>query len=239
MGAKEGTVYILVNDAMPGFTKLETTSKNDLAARVSKTNGGELPVPFRIFFAAKVPNISLMERNLAFLFADERHGAGSPFYKSSADRLRAAIEPAAIEIVEIDDDEIGISPDLRKQMVGLKGYHDALQFEGLNIEPGTTLSFSKDHSISCTAIGNGMVDFEGTVCTPADAAANALRSLGHDWSEVSATDYWQPQTLHFPGKKKSKATDKEPGMESVLTRVPESPSKGDSSPVMFITNNKV
>lgn len=239
MATKEGTAYVLVNDAMPGFTKFEVTAKNDVAQKVSKANAGELPVPFRVFFAAKVPDIAVLERNVSFLFSEERHGSNSPFYKTSADRLRAVIEPAAIEILNPEDDDLGITAETRRQMDSMKGYHEALQFQGLGIEPGTTLCLSQDPSIVCTAVGNGLVDLEGNICTPGDAAAIAMKALGHEWEEVSAIEYWQPQSIHFPGKRRGQNVKGDAGKDTNLSRVEEPADKTDSSPVMFIANSKV
>lgn len=237
MSAKEGTVFILTNDAMPGFARLDFTTKDDLATRIRKINRSELPVPFRLYFAAQVANCELAERNMRYLFADYAEARDATYFKVNPDMLRAAIELAATAIVELPDEEIGISPQEREQMDKMRAYHDALRFEALNAEPGATLCFSRDRSVTCTAIGNGMVEFDGTAATPADASAKAMESLGFDWGEVAATDYWIPHAGPFAATPRTSA--EAPGMDSVLTRMPNGHEEASSSPVMFIRNNKI
>ena len=237
MSGKEGTVFILTNDAMPGFVRLDFTTKDDVTARIRKVNRSELPVPYRVEYAARVPDCEALERSLRFVFSDFCEERGSNFFKINPDLLRAAIEPAAIATVELDDEELGIEPDMRTKMDQLSAYHDALRFEALKLEPGTALNFVKDPSLTCTVIGNGMVEFEGNAATPAEASVKAMQKLGFEWDRVSATDYWVPETPHFPKGQSSKAN--KPGMDSVLTRMPEPADDVGNSPVMFIRNNKI
>ncbi len=236
MSGREGIIFILTNDAMPGFARVESTTKNDVPAKVRKINKSALPVPFRLYFAARVGDIALVDRNLHFLFADHCESRDSQFFKINPDLLRAAIELAANTIVEIEDKELGISPKARSQMQHIRASHAALRFEALNAEPGSSLSFVKDRTISCTALGNGLVEFEGEALPPAQASLKAMHKIGFDWGEVSPTAYWTPTS----GVSAKGGSDEviPPDLESEIPEVPIVPNDADDSPVMFIRNKK-
>ncbi|QFT77350.1 GIY-YIG nuclease family protein [Erythrobacter sp. THAF29] len=236
MSAKEGTVFVLTNDAMPGFVRFDFTTRNDLATRIERINRGELPVPYRLNFAALVPDCALVDRNVRFLFGDYCEKPGSNFFKLNPDILRAAIELAATEVIELSDKEQGISPGERVKMDQIKAYHDAVWFEALNLDAGTKLHFSKNEALTCTAIGNGMVEFDGTEATPAEASAKAMQACGFDWRDVSATEYWIPETN---GLNPSSSEHAGPAINRVLRAKHASAENGSGSPIMFVRNNKI
>lgn len=236
MSAQEGTVFVLTNDAMPGFVRFDYTTNDDLAARIERINRGELPVPFRLNFAAVVPDCALVNRNIRFLFAEYCEEPGSNFFKIAPDMFRAVIELAANSTVELSDKELGIAPSKRAKMDQIKAYHDAIWFEALNTQAGTKLRFSKNAALKCTAIGNGMVEFDGTVATPAEASIKAMQASGFDWREVSATEYWvpEPDGLDQAGSEPEGAS-----VKTVLKAAKATVESGPASPIMFVRNNKI
>lgn len=236
MSAKEGTVFVLTNDAMPGFVRFDYTTRDDLAAKIERINRAELPVPFRLNFAAVVPDCALVNRNIRFLFAEYCEEPGSNFFKMGPDPFRAAIELAATAIVELSDEEQGIAPRERAKMDQIKAYHDAVWFEALNAEAGTTLRFSKNEALKCTAIGNGMVEFDGSVATPAEASVRAMQASGFDWRDVSATEFWVPEPDGFDQPAKEAAAS---AVHTVLRAKNGGAEKGSASPIMFVRNNAI
>lgn len=234
MSAKEGTVFVLTNDAMPGFVRLDHTTKNDLAARIERINRGELPVPFRLHYAAVVADCELVDRNIRFMFAEYCEKPGSKFFKINPDILHAAIELAAREVIELSDKEQGISPAERAKMDQIRAYHDAVRFEALNAEAGTVLRFSKNEALTCKAMGNGMVEIDGNPATPAEASAMAMQASGFDWPDVAATDYWVPDGPGDPGGNPATSS-----VHAVLRAKHADPHNGSGSPIMFVRNNKI
>lgn len=237
MSAKACTAFILVNDAIPDFSRLETTTKDDLVARIGRLNRTELPVPFRLFYAASVGDGELLVRNIRFLFADRWEGGESGFFKVAPELLRAVIEPAATAVLEYSDEDLGVSPAQRAQMTSIRDYHDTLRFRALNVEPGTILQFALDPSVTCTVIGNGLVEFEEVIATPAEASLKAMHKLGFDWNEVSAIDYWTAASSdrlsadHFQAGVSI--------MDSALAAKKAAEEAADASPIMFVRNNKI
>ncbi|QIG53205.1 GIY-YIG nuclease family protein [Altererythrobacter sp. BO-6] len=237
MSGQEGTAFILTNDAMPGFARVEFTTKDDLANKIKKINRSDLPIPFRLYFAAKVNDCDLVDRNLHYLFSDHCDTRDARFFRINPDRLRVAIELAATAPIAIDDDDIGISPEMRARMDQIKASHDASRFGAFSAAPGTVLYFTKDTTITCTALGNGMVEFEGKATTPAEATRDALKAIGFDWDEAFATDYWLTQSVgpagHGRSAESSQAAAHVAEEFAVLATEP------DDSPVMFIRNRKI
>lgn len=237
MSGQEGTAFILTNDAMPGFVRFEHTGKDDVAAKIRKINNGDLPIPFRLYFAAKVGDCNLLDRNLHYLFADHCDDRDSRFFRINPDALRVAIELAATAIVELGDEELGLTPDMRARMEQIKSAHDAARFGAYSAKPDTILHFSKDPTITCTALDNGMVEYDGDAVTPAEATLRALRKIGFDWDEVSATDYWVRQEVH-----PASATKSAPNASIVdgdFQQLTVARNDADDSPVMFIRNKKI
>lgn len=237
MSGQEGTAFILINDAIPGFARFEYTTKGDVAAKVQKLNNGDLPVPFRVYYAATVKDCSLLERNLHYLFADHRDDRSSRFFRINPDLLRAAIELAAQDAVELSDEELGLAPEVRARMDQIRASHDASRFGAFSVRPDTVLHFSRDMSITCTALESGLVKYDDEEVTPAEATLRAMRKIGFDWAEVSATDYWVRQELRPADG--SRANVPSALVEGGFQKVPEARNDAGESPVMFIRNRKI
>jgi hypothetical protein len=64
----------------------------------------------------------------------------------------------------------------------------------IGILPGTELQLAKDPAIICTTVDDGnKVNFLGDVTSLSDAALQAHKTLGDDWSSVSGPWAWTYQ----------------------------------------------
>lgn len=237
MSGQEGTAFILTNDAMPGFARVEFTTKDDVANKIRKINGSDLPIPFRLYFAAKVNDCGLLDRNLHYLFADHCDTRTSSFFRINPDLLRAAIELAATAVVKFTDEELGIAPEMRARMEQIRATHDASRFGAFSAQADSVLHFSKDTTITCTVLGNGLVQYDGDAITPAEATLRALQQIGFDWAEVSATDYWVQQEVHPSDASGIAGTA--PTFGDGMGNLKIARNDADDSPVMFIRNKKI
>ena len=68
----EGFVYVLTNAAMPGYVKIGLTQQDDVADRVRQLDNTSTPLPFEVYYAAKVPDCRKLERTLHFVFGEKR-----------------------------------------------------------------------------------------------------------------------------------------------------------------------
>ena len=201
----EGFVYILKNEAMPGYIKLGFTQQNDVEARIRQLHTTGVPLPFECTYFARVPDCRRVERALHFVFADDRAAASREFFRIDPDRAKAIVELVAIEVETLSDQQQQITPEQRHAIEEVKSRAEAMTFERLGLPVGTVLTFTKDPEITCTVAGTREVDFRGEVMRLSSAALIAVRELGYQWSTVRGADYWTWQ-----GKKLSAMTPVEP-----------------------------
>ena len=82
---EQGIVYVLTNEAMPGYVKV---GKNDsIDRRLRDLDWTNLPLPFECFYAAKVADASFVESQLHEAFGYNRVRARREFFRISPERL--------------------------------------------------------------------------------------------------------------------------------------------------------
>lgn len=189
MGA--GIVYILTNEAMPGYVKLGRTEQDDVAIRVRQLDTTGVPMPFEVHFAATVPDCEKVERTLHFVFGEGRARKGREFFKINPDLAKAIIELVAITPLELTDEEQDIDAKERKEIEQAKqNRREVRTFSSLGIEPGAVLTFTKDDQITCTVISNRKVLFRCEEMSPSAAALQVVHDMGYTWPAVSGMEYW-------------------------------------------------
>ena len=121
----EGIIYILINEAMPGYTKIgKTTTSVEQRMRELDTTG--LPLTFECFYAAKVANVDLVERKLHDAFRDRRVRPRREFFRVDPERVRSALEIAGGEdatprhdVVEDADDQTALNKARERRSIEL------------------------------------------------------------------------------------------------------------------------
>ena len=96
-------VYILTNKAMPGLVKIGMTT-TDLAGRIKQLYQTGVPLPFELFFACEVTNATWVETRLLDAFGDHRVSRNREFLRSAPDRVRAALQLAALKEIRLGDE---------------------------------------------------------------------------------------------------------------------------------------
>ena len=201
---RPGFVYILKNEAMPGFIKIGLTRENDVEARLRSLDNTSVPLPFTCYFTAKVPDCAKLERTLHFVFGEKRARLRREFFQTDPDLVKAIIELVALNDPaqkSIDEarkaTEAAISPQERDAIERTLSARAARRtFEALGIEPGATLTFAKDASITCTVADDRFVTFRGKKLTPSGAARIVIAEMGYEWPTISGSEYWM-----FEGRK--------------------------------------
>lgn len=90
-------IYILENEAMPGFVKIGRTNR-DVEQRVSElSNSTAVPFPFHCVYAATVEDAVLVERQIHMAFAAQR--VRKEFFRLPAHCVISVLELVAKEIV--------------------------------------------------------------------------------------------------------------------------------------------
>jgi len=99
MEDKSGIVYVLKNEAMPGYVKIGTTKELKQAIAGLDTPG--VPLPFECFYARRVSDAEFIESRLHSVFAGARIRKSREFFKVLPERVKAALEIAPGEEVTI------------------------------------------------------------------------------------------------------------------------------------------
>jgi hypothetical protein len=186
-----GIVYILTNEAMPGYVKIGLTRQNDVGERVRQLDNTSIPVPFECYFAAYVPDCSKLERTMHFVFGEKRARRSREFFMIDPDLAKAIIELVADSKVDVTDVEQSIDQAERRDIEQLRRRREIRTFTSLNVPVGSTLTFAKDPDITCTVSQPRKVLLRGEEMSPSAAALRVVHELGYDWSAVSGMDYWQ------------------------------------------------
>lgn len=165
-------IYILTNEAMPGYIKIGKTS--DLATRVkdlSRATG--VPLPFEVFYAAEVEDMSFVERQLHIAFGGTRVAENREFFTESPERVVAAIKLREIkevtpskQIFETEEDKVALNR--------AKRYTKRYDFERYKIPVGSVFSFTRDPNVTCVLSNNSNVIFNGVEMSLSKAAQTAL-----------------------------------------------------------------
>lgn len=186
-GNNKGIVYILVNEAMPGYIKIGKTTTS-VEQRILELSTTAIPVPFECFYAARVDRMNEVERALHDAFGDFRKNPKREFFNVSPERVVAVLRLLALE-------EVTPSPD-----AGVKSKEDAdaieiarerraaFNFGMVHISAGSELTFTRDENVKCKVAADlKHVEFNGETMSLSKAAQIAL---GSKWLEQGPA-YWK------------------------------------------------
>lgn len=180
-------VYILTNEAMPGYVKIGKT-KSGLSQRLRQLDVTSLPLPFECFFAAKVADCDVVERLLHDAFADRRTRKNREFFEISPERVASALKLAAIEEVAGDDNVL--EPEAKAAIAQAVNRRPAFNFTMVDIPIGATLVHGADENSTCKVVDSKCVEFEQEVLSLSDAALRVFHRLGRTWKAVSGPGNW-------------------------------------------------
>jgi hypothetical protein len=185
-------VYILINEAMPGLIKIgrTTTSVQQRIAELNHPSG--IPLPFTCYYAARVADSVMVEKKMHEAFGDHRLREKREFFTLSPHRAQAALELAAIEDVTPREEIIDEFPeDAERGLVRESNRRNLPTFAQYQIPLGSTLTFTKDSTITATVDGDRSLSFQGASLTLSAAALAALKSLGYNWKSAHGAAYWE------------------------------------------------
>src|SRR3989344_2453348 len=85
-------IYILTNEAMPGYVKIGKTT-NNLEQRVRDLSAStSVPLPFTVFYACKVEDANFVEHQLHDAFDNNRANPRREFFQIAPERVVAALK---------------------------------------------------------------------------------------------------------------------------------------------------
>ena len=176
-------IYILINEAMPGYVKIGKT--NNLEQRIRSLDTTSVPLPFECFYACTVEDADFVERQLHDTFLDHRVRSSREFFEISPERIVSALKLAEIENVTPKKDFVESEED-QKAINEARARRTIFNFTMVNIPIGAELVFSRDENVKATVVDNRSVMFNGEITS---LSTSAQKILGVDYG-VAGTDYW-------------------------------------------------
>ncbi len=181
-------VYVLTNEAMPGFVKVGIT--NNLKTRMQSLYSTPVPLPFECYFAAKVSDANAVEKLLHDAFDDYRLVKNREFFQINPERVVSALKLAVIEEVKPDSAHVETQEEQRA-IEDVKVKRGRFNFKLAQVPIGAVLTFSRDSQVSCKVLNSTKVEFESKEVSLTQAAAIILERMGYYWKSVQGPLYWE------------------------------------------------
>ena len=181
-------VYILTNEAMPGYIKIGLT-ENLVSERVVQLDNTSVALPFQCYYAARVEDHRKIERALHTAFGDFRVRPNREFFKMDPYKVKAILEVLALEDVTPKNELVATAEDAQAlRTVGIKA--GRFRFSSAGIPIGAQLNFVKDLNLTAVVQEDSWVVFGGAKHSLTTAALEALKKCGYNWSSVQGPEYW-------------------------------------------------
>jgi hypothetical protein len=179
-------IYILINEAMPGFVKIGKTSTS-LEQRIRELSSStSVPLPFTCFYACTVKDSSFVEHQLHDAFDNDRVNPRREFFQISPERVVAALKLAEIENITPKKDFVESQEDQKALNQVRAEMRARFNFDMVNIPVGAELVFSRDENKKAKVVDNRLIDINGEITS---LSASASKILGYDYG-VQGTAYW-------------------------------------------------
>ena len=181
-------IYILTNEAMPGYVKIGKTNSN-LEQRVRELSvSTSVPLPFTVFYACTVKNAQFVEHQLHDAFDDNRINPKREFFRVAPERVVAALKLAEIENITPKSDIVENKED-QDALDAARKIRSRFNFEMVKIPVGAELYFSRDENIKAIVIDThaaNSIEWNGKKTS---LSSSAQKILGYKYG-VAGTDYW-------------------------------------------------
>jgi hypothetical protein len=181
-------VYILTNEAMPGYIKIGRTGTS-VEQRMRELDKTSTPLPFQCYYAARVADDQKLERTLHAAFGDHRVRSSREFFRLDPYKARVVIELLALEDVTPRGD---VFEDAESEAAVQKATKTSgrYSFSENGIPVGAILEYVSDRSVTCTVNDDNNVMFGSQVVSPSRAAVLANAQRGGSATAISGTISW-------------------------------------------------
>lgn len=181
-------VYILTNEAMPGYVKIGRT-ETGVGQRMSSLDTTGVPLPFQCYFAARVDDYASVEKMLHVAFGDFRVRNSREFFKMDPYKARVLLEHIAVEDVtpreDTATDQEGKDALEKATRVGSR-----FDMSKYGIPVGAVLKYTSDRTVTCTMVDGRTVDYKGQEVSLSRAAVLANADRGGTASALQGPIWW-------------------------------------------------
>lgn len=157
------TVYVLVNEGMPGLCKIGYTSKDDIYDRTKKLYTTGVPHAFEVYCLLKVKDGKKCETLVHQIYKENRVNPDREFFKIDPEHVKTTLST-----IGSDDSQLYLKSNIPKKSTR-KRIHN-YTFSELDIPIGSILYFSRNNKITCVVHSNNTVIYNGKTITLTEAA---------------------------------------------------------------------
>ena len=177
-------VYILTNEAMPGYVKIGMTN-NSVLERLRQLDRTNIPLPFECYYACEVENARAEETWLHSIFSDRRVRDEREFFKIDPERVVAAVR--RIQKKDITPKEfLNVTKEEQSELEEVKEKRARFDFERYKIPVGSMIAYSRDNSIKAKVLDKNRIELNGKITSLSESARELL---GYK-QNVAGTLYW-------------------------------------------------
>jgi len=143
-------IYILINEAMPGYVKIGMTN-NSLEERIRSLDTTSVPLSFECFYAAIVKNAREVEKLLHDTFLDHRVRSNREFFEVSPERVVSALRLAEIENITPKKDYVETIED-QKALDQARERRGIFNFAMVHIPIEAELTYVNDENVKAKVV---------------------------------------------------------------------------------------
>ncbi len=180
-------IYVLTNEAMPGYVKIGRTNSSIEQRMKELSVATGVPLPFTCFYACTVKDSFFAEKQIHETFADNRINPKREFFIISPERVRSLLKLIEIEDITPRKDFIEDKDDKKAIDQVRSEIREKFNFGMVNLPIGTELVFSRDENIKAKVLDNKSIEFNGEKTS---LSTSAQKILGYDYG-VQGTAYWK------------------------------------------------
>lgn len=177
-------IYILINEAMPGYVKIGRTT--NLEQRIRSLDTTAVPLPFECFFACTVKDAVFVERQLFDAFMEHRVRSSREFFEIAPERAVAILKLVEIENITPKKDFVETQED-QQALNQARTKRSVFNFNMVEIPIGAELLYANDENIKVKVADSRRVDFNGEVTY---LAPLTQKLLGYS-RLVQGAPYWK------------------------------------------------
>ncbi len=176
-------IYVLINEAMPGYVKIGRTT--NLEQRIRSLDTTSVPLPFECFYACTVNDADFVEKQLHDAFLDHRVRSSREFFELSPERVVSALKLAQLKNVTPKKDYVE-SPEDQQALNHARTRRAVFNFKMADIPVGAILSYVNDENVKAKVVDNKTIELGGELTS---LSASAQKLLGYQY-QVQGTIYW-------------------------------------------------
>jgi hypothetical protein len=176
-------IYILTNEAMPGYIKIGKTDNLEQRIRQLDTTG--TPLPFECFYACTVDDSLKVERLIHDAFGDHRVRKNREFFELSPARALSALKLVEKENVTPNKDYVE-TPEDQEALNQARKKRARFSFDMAKIPIGSEITFFNDDTIKAKVLDNKTIELNGEQTS---LSASAQKILGYSYA-IAGPCFW-------------------------------------------------